>query len=391
MTARLQTRLKLALSAAALLSATPCRAKTLDASGYLKNLWQYTHSSLDGRPFYANTARARLSLKAQKSVWRAQADYDHELVAGSLFRTQEYRLVARPQAPTWLPLEQAISTSATHDYRHSLYRGWLGFETERGVLRIGRQRVAWGAGKLWNPTDILNPYQPASIEREERRGVDALYARLALGDLSQAELAWAPEERWPEHFLLARLKSHWKGWDLSALGGKAAASTGSWIVGGDWAATILEGTLHAEWSYTDLKTRTPFWKAGLGYDYTFSSDTPLWGLEDAAVVVEYFHNGAGVDETARYDFNRLRGGREIALGRNYVGLTLSKDPHPLWKIECAVLSNAGDGSILAAPSLQWNPLNDLYLTAGLQRFGGPTRTEFGRPANLTWLQAQYYF
>lgn len=288
-------------------------------------------------------------------------------------------------------MEQVVSTSATHDYRHSLYRGWLGVEGNAGVLRFGRQRIAWGTGKLWNPTDLLNPYQPATVEREERRGVDALYGRLALGDLSQAELAWAPEERWPEHFLLGRLKTNRSGWDMSVLGGKAASSTDSWVLGGDFAGTLLEGTLHGELSYTDLKTRTPFWKAGLGFDYTFTSDTRLWGLKDAAVVVEYFHNGAGVDETARYDFGRLRGGREIALGRNYVGMTVSKDPHPLWKLECAVLANAGDGSILAMPSLTWNALDDLHLTAGFQRFGGPKRAEFGRAANLTYLQAQYYF
>src|SRR5207253_1761816 len=104
----------------------------------------------------------------------------------------------------------------------------------------GRQRVAWGTGKFWNPTDVLNPYQPTSVERDERRGVDAAYAKYSLGDLTQAEAAWAPQDRWPEHALLGRLKSNWRGYDVSAMGGKIASSTNSWMAGGDFAGNFFE-------------------------------------------------------------------------------------------------------------------------------------------------------
>ena len=71
------------------------------------------------------------------------------------------------EPPTWLDMDQSIANSATSLWRHRLYRGWAGLETERTTLRLGRQRIAWGTGKLWNPTDVLNPYQPLAVEPDE--------------------------------------------------------------------------------------------------------------------------------------------------------------------------------------------------------------------------------
>lgn len=360
-------------------------------SGYLKDLWQRSRSVFDARPYFLNTSRARLTLDAGVSVFKAHADYDHEVLAGSFFRTTEHRAFGLGEPAAWLDMEQTISTGDTAVWRHRLYRGWAGLENDQGVLRLGRQRIAWGTGKFWNPTDVLNPHVPTSIEKDERRGVDALYGRYSLGTLSQAEAAWAPQNRWPQSSLLTRWKTNLKDYDLALMGGKVASSTDSWMLGGDFAGNLFEGTLHGEWSYTDLKTRTPFWKADLGYEYTFAADTKLPGLKDAAVVLEYFHSGSGAPDRARYNVASVLSGREVTLAQDYAGFSVSKDLHPLLKLELAVIQNLDDRSNFFAPSLQWNPLNDLYLTGGLQRLGGERTSEFGRAPNLVFLQGQYYF
>lgn len=371
--------------------ADPGAKGPLSASGYLKNLWQYSHSAFDQRPYFLNTTRARLTLEGTASAFKTHIDYDHEALAGSYFRSAEYRIFGLGEAPTWLDLDQTISTGDTVLWRHRLYRGWAGLETDQGILRFGRQRIAWGTGKFWNPTDVLNAYQPTIVEREERRGVDALYGRYALGTLSQAELAYAPQERWPQSSLLGRLKTNWKDYDFSLMGGKVASSTSSWMLGGDLAGNLWDGTLHGEWSYADPKTRTPYWKADLGYDYTFSADAKGPGLKDAAVSLEYFHSGAGALDRARYNFALLFSGREVTLAQDYMGFSYSKDIHPLVKLELFMIANLNDESTFFGPSLQWNALADLYLTAGFQRFGGGRASEFGRAPNLGYLQGQFYF
>jgi len=385
----------LKLAALFLLVAGPAAAddapKPVVASGYLKELWEYSHSAFNDQPYFLNIDRARLSLDVNESIFKAHIDYDQEVAAGSYFNTAEYQNFGLGTPPTWLTMQQTISTGTTNSWFHRLYRGWVGVADDQGTLRFGRQRIAWGTGKLWNPTDVLNPYQPTVVEPDERTGVDAAYGRYALGDLSSAELAWAPQVAWVNHSLLGRLKTNVKGYDVSAMGGKVADSTSSWMVGGDFAGNLFEGTLHGEWSYTDLVIRTPYWRADLGYDYTFPSDTRLWILRDAAVVAEYFHNGGGVLERSQYDFSQLLSGRTVALAQDYFGFTYSKDLHPLVKLELAVITNMNDGSGFLCPTVQYNIVENLYLKAGYQRFGGGKGTELGRSPNLEFLQAQYFF
>ena len=384
-------RLRIFFTAAALVWLAAPASADFQVSGYLKDIWQYSAGTLDDRPYFLNTSRARLTLDASESVFKAHADFDNQVAAGSFFRTEDFKVFGYNPPQPWLTMQRTISTGTTNAYGIGAYRAWVGAEDERGVVRAGRQRVAWGTGKIWNPTDVLNPYQPTSVERDERRGVDALYGRAALGALGQAELVWAPQDRWVDHALLARGRGNYGGWDASLLGGKVAGSTASFMVGGDFAGAVLDGTLHGEWAAFSPQNRTPYLKAGLGWDYTVDSETKLRWLKDAAFVFEYFHAGNGSANPASYDFAPVLAGNEVSVARDYFGATFSKDLHPLVKLELIGLVNADDGSTFFNPALTWNALNDLYLTAAVQRFGGARRTEYGRNPNQAVLTAQYYF
>lgn len=382
--------MKFAASFLLLLIALPAPA-AVKAGGYLKNFWQYSTSALDGRAYNLNTSRARLTLDGDQGIFKEHVDFDAQVAAGSFFHTTDFRLFGYAPPKPWLDMEHTVSTGTTNGFGIGAYRGWIGLEDERGVLRAGRQRIAWGSGKLWNPTDVLNPYDPSTVERDERRGVDALYARAGVGSLGQAELVWAPNDTWIDHQLLARGRANWEGWDASVLGGKVAGSTAAVMFGGDFAGTFLEGTIHGEVALFRPEYRAPYWKSGIGYDYTFASDTKWAWLKDAAFIFEYYHSGSGVTDPRRYDFASLRAGREPGVAQNYFGATFTKDLHTLLKFECATIVNADDGSTLAYPSLAWNALPDLWLTAAWRRFGGDKLGEFGRQPNATVLTAQYWF
>jgi len=356
------------------LLAAPAEAG-VKAGGYLKNFWQYSHSAFDGRAYNLNTARARLTLDADRSVFKAHVDFDWQVAAGSYFRTTEFRQFGYAPPKPWLDMEHTVSTGTTNGYGIGAYRAWVGLEDERGVLRAGRQRIAWGTGKLWNPTDVLNPHDPTNVERDERRGVDALYARAGVGALGQAELAWAPGDIWIDHALLARGRANWEGLDLALMGGKIPGSTASFVLGGDFAGELLEGTAHGEAAWFNPVNRTPYWKTGVGYDYNFASDTKWTWLKDAALVFELYHAGNGTPGVAQ----------------DYAGATFSKDLHTLLKFECAAIVNADDNSTMAYPSLSWNAIPDLWLTAAWRRFGGDKLAEFGRMPNAAVLTAQYWF
>lgn len=373
-----------------LLLAAPAAAQ-VKVGGYLKNIWQYSGAQLGNRPYYLNTSRARLSLDAQKDAFQAHADLDNQVAYGSFFRTNDFKAFGYSPPQPWLTMQRTVSTGTLNGYGIGAYRAWIGLQSDAGVVRAGRQRIAWGTGKIWNPTDVLNPYSPTSVERDERRGVDALYGRAGIGALGQAEYVWAGADRWVDQQMLGRLRGNFAGWDASAVGGKVAGSTASFMIGGDFAGTVLDGTLHGEWAAFHPETRTPYWKADLGYDYTVDSETGLRWLRNADFVFEYFHAGNGQTNPARYNFAPVLAGTEVSVAQNYFGASFDEDLHPLVKLEMYALANADDGSTFFSPALTWNALNNLYLTAALQRFGGERRTEYGRQPNQTVLTVQYYF
>ncbi|MFA6030549.1 MAG: hypothetical protein WC969_11900 [Elusimicrobiota bacterium] len=397
------TRLRQLLAGILLLLAPAVEARAenarFDASGYLKTLYRYSRSGLSGSPYWSDLSRVRTTLELSRAaggepdapVLRAHADYDHELLTGSYLHSAEWRRYGTAEPPSYLDMEGTISSAPDAFWRHRLYRGWAELRSESFDLRFGRQRVAWGTGKLWNPTDFLNPYPPASIEREERRGVDALYARRGLGELGQAEGVWTLADRWSASDLLARVRGNRWGSDFSLLAGKVAPSTDSWAAGGDFAADVFDGNFHGEWLYADLKTRTPFWKGLVGYEYDFGSAPPHAWLKNLWALVEYHHNGAGRSDELRYDTGPVTGGREVALARNYLGAGLRKELHPLLQVELYALANLDDQSTFLMPSLDWNALKDLHLLAGFQRFGGTRVSEYGRQPDGFFAQAQYFF
>ncbi|MBI3299830.1 MAG: hypothetical protein HYZ75_16815 [Elusimicrobia bacterium] len=362
----------------------------VEAGGSLKTLYSYSRSPLTGREHWLDLNRARLSLKGEAWGLKASVDYDHELRFGSQLRSLESRLFGLAEPASFLDMDQTISSGTDAGWRHRLYRGWVEAAALGWTLRFGRQRVAWGTGKIWNPVDVLNPYLPTALERDQRLGVDALHLRRGLGDLGQAEGVWALGRSWVETDVLTRVKGNYRGADAALLGGKVAGSTGSWLAGGELAWDLGGGSLHGEWTYTDLETRTPFWRALVGYEYSLSNARSA-ALRDLWFNVELFQNGRGATDPSRYDVNLLRSGREVALARTYLGTALKKDLHPLVVVELALLQNLNDQSRFLSPSISWNAWRELHLSGGWQHFGGRQRSEFGRLPNLAFLQAQYFF
>ncbi|MEN9786130.1 MAG: hypothetical protein RLZZ299_1394 [Pseudomonadota bacterium] len=72
---------------------------------------------------------------------------------------------------------QALSPS-----RVTLDQMWLKFDVARAVyVTAGRQRVKWGAGRFWNPTDVLNRQRLDALAFfDERTGVSMVRAHLPI-------------------------------------------------------------------------------------------------------------------------------------------------------------------------------------------------------------------
>ena len=124
---------------------------------------------------------------------------------------------------------------------HGLHRAAVSLDVSPLRLAVGRQRIAWGTGKLWSPTDLFNPLNPLSLERGERRGADAALATLTVGPQAEITGVYAPLDGAARGG--ARTHATVRGWDLSALAG---ARSDDWFIGGDVAGPIGKGLIRGE-------------------------------------------------------------------------------------------------------------------------------------------------
>ena len=100
-----------------------------------------------------------------------------------------------------------------------------------------------------------------------------------------------------------------------------------------------------------------------GADYNF--------VQGVYAFVEYHFNSAGQSDPDRY-FNNLFYTKRTAyvegavylLGRHYIIPGISWQLTPLATVFAEVLSNLNDGSLLIAPSLEYNISDNLYLSLG---------------------------
>ncbi len=166
---------------------------SLGFSGYAKNLTIRSNSILTNNAFLLNVSRLRakgildFGSRNHTEIW-----LDTEVLAGDFLNTFEFKLSEEAERPPFVDLDRNLTKGNNYQARQSLFRAFTTFYFGNAELTFGRQRIAWGTGFAWNPTDLFNPFNPADIELEEKRGVDAAYLAIPFGSLSRLEAAFAP-------------------------------------------------------------------------------------------------------------------------------------------------------------------------------------------------------
>lgn len=77
---------------------------------------------------------------------------------------------------------------------HYLDRFSLSYSSDRLFFQLGRQRIPWGKARVFSALDLVNPYNPFALEKEERQGVNAARIQLYLSGFSWIEGVYARRE-----------------------------------------------------------------------------------------------------------------------------------------------------------------------------------------------------
>ncbi|MCB9647889.1 MAG: hypothetical protein H6730_14970 [Deltaproteobacteria bacterium] len=262
--------------------------------------------------------------------------------------------------PTIDPTAVGLTGATQSQTRVQLDQLWLKFDVLRKVfITAGKQRIRWGTGRIWNPTDFLNPTRRDSLNfLDTRLGVPLVKVHVPVESLGWNFYAIAE---------LNQVRS------LEQLGGafraevllgtaEVALSTAvrkdsPWRFGADISLPIWDFDVHAEAALLH-KVRTPFFDANS--DASFINDlTAISDLETAQRVLaalagqpvdrredwipqivagldytlhyndqdnlifaaEYFYNDAGTDLPGTYLPMLVNGVfQPLYVGRHYVSL-----------------------------------------------------------------------
>ncbi|RMF65185.1 MAG: hypothetical protein D6746_00750 [Bacteroidetes bacterium] len=374
-------RLGRLLPVLALLATTAgAQAPSFSVRGYAKNLALRSQSFFTKDPLFLDLTRLRLQGLADGPRWHGELWLDTEALTGDFLTSPDYAFGQARERTTLTDLDWTLLERRRLVVRQQLFRAFVTVYAGRAQLTLGRQRVAWGTGFVWNPTDLLNPVDPTAIEREEKAGVDAAYGALTLGALSRLEAVVAPGRRHGQTSVAARLSGTIGEYDLALMGGRFRRS---WVLGGDFAGYVGDGGLRGEAALTFPDAGRAYLRATLNADYNFAGGY--------YVFVELHHNGPGTRDRRRYDVGALLEGVLFNVAREYAAASVSKSLSPLVAFNLYALQNLNDGSGLAGPALVWSAAENLEVSASAYVFYGPGDTEFGALENVYFGAVQFFF
>ena len=379
--------------------AAPAAPAEVDWTGHLKGRLlgdSYPDNSIF-RPIAGGngaTAEADLRLKFSGShgAWSFDADYQAFVISGDNQRiANELALAGNPatigvldDARRWFDLTHTVSAGSESQLIHRFDRLSVSWTSERAVVRFGRQALTWGGGLFFAPLDIVNPFDPATVDTEYKTGDDMLYGQylrsngddlqFALvsrrdpvsGDLSSGESTIA----FKYHGIAGDaeydvLLADNRGRDTIGLG--AGLSIGGAIVRGE----VIAANTGDEW--------VAEWLSNVSYSWT------AWG-RNMTGALEYYHNGWGLpaggysvaDLIGDPDLaERLARGETFTIGRHYLAAGVTVELTPLWLVTPNVFANLDDPSALFQVVVQASLGDNLTLLAAGNLSLGPDGSEFG--------------
>jgi hypothetical protein len=332
-----------------------------------------------GRQSVDALADMRLTMKARSGRWSFDGAYQ---LVGMNAETLRFNPLPDDRRRLF-DLSHVISQGTESALLHRIDRVSVGYTSEKAVVRLGRQALSWGNGLFYAPMDLVNPFDPASIDTEYKLGDDMLYLQylrdsgddvqaayvarrnLVSGDVDSGEATFA-------------MKYH-------GFAGEGeydvlvAESYGDTVMGLGLSRSIGGAVWSADLVLTDtqLDTTAQF-VTNLSYSWN-------WADKNMTGVLEYYFNGFG-QQDGQYDtasvalnpdlLNRLLRGELYAVGRHYIAGSIMIEMTPLWMLTPTVLANVGDPSALLQLVTSYSLADNMTLLGSVNVPLGPQGTEF---------------
>lgn len=262
-------------------------------------------------------------------------------------------------------------------------RLYLKFPISKVDVILGKQRIAWGSGAVFRPTDSFNKPNPLGLSGR-KEGVNAVVAKVSIGALSAIDFIVTPPDTFrivDDKISLTQLKYGKFASRLTfnkfksdvALSYQYDGDAQNHIFGVDLKGDLKLG-YHLETIFVynidtfDSDEIEEYWQSVLGVDYSFSGKWILLG--------EYLYNGPGSNtemDLQKSDFLFV----DHFQYRHYLYSQIQYSHDMFISANIFLLWNMVDKSLITSPGLQYSLFQNSELSLRSQMFFGDESDEFG--------------
>ncbi|HEU4726845.1 MAG TPA: hypothetical protein VFT22_03120 [Kofleriaceae bacterium] len=301
-----------------------------------------------------------------------------------------------------IQLDGQVGAGASYAWRHELDRLSVAYRSSQLNATIGRQAVGWGRGTVFSAVDLFAPFSPLELDREWRRGIDAVSAELTLTPQLSTDAVAAVGEDLDSSTFAARVRGYRDAFDFELIGGWRARDV---VAGVTSSAPVGDAELHGELAVFRAPEPLP---AGGQLDDRVAIKALAGGSyrvgigNGILVIAEYHYSGFGAPRARdvpglladpRFAARFTRGDTQI-LGRHAIALVGSYEASPELELGLRWLQSPVDGSGVATPTAtarlsdRLAVLGALYVPYGAAPSGPELRSEYGATSLTGFVQLQ---
>ncbi len=342
-------------------------------------LWQGENSLHQQRGNLLQRLRFQWQQQIGMLDWRV--DDDVLALYGGMVRDPLFARQKRHPPATWLDAESVLYDRSPWWLRHRLYRGWLRWQQGDWQLVAGRQRMAWGTGRFWNPTDIFNPVSPVALEPEEKTGADALSLQWNYSGFGSLQAVLAPgKHRWG---LPRKQAVRWRDtFDIGDISVSWLRADHQNLLGVDYAGDLGDAGIRFE----GVRSSDGRWQQWLvGGDVNYVSRCFPAGLY---VALEYLNNKAA--NPSYQPLSAMPSAMLQSRSHQLLAGRAAYDVTALWHVELNWIQDLEHASQAVLPGVQYSPGEDMEVQWTLQWMTGQ-QGEFAGLNTISLLRWQWFF
>ncbi|ELR71924.1 hypothetical protein C900_02163 [Fulvivirga imtechensis AK7] len=356
----------------------------LKYSGYIKNLQSLNYAENFTHLTTGNLIHNRANLKWQPSgsiiavmEFRNRLFWGEEVALTPGFASQLRNAnEAADLSLNWINEEQMVLNT-------TIDRLYLLYDKVRWNVRVGRQRINWGIGTIWNPNDLFNTFNFLDFDYEERPGVDALRLQYFTGLMNHIELAISVGDESHEMISAAKYFINFANYDLQLIGGWFQRQP---TMGVGWSGIIRESGFKGEVQYYfPRKDFQELINVSAEIDHVFENG---WYVN-----IGGFFNSRGIKEPADLStIATLEFSPKNLMPTKWnsiVGFT--KEITPLFTGNTTIIYSPGSHLVMLLPTLSYNLSENLDFNLVWQSFFNKQDTGFDDMAHRIFIRIKWSF